>query len=115
MGSTVRARNAVGVAFGLNGFLFATWVSRIPEARSALGLDNGRLGLLILAIALGSVLTMPTTGTAIERLGTVLVIRVAALTGATGLVLVALALRLDEVVLAAAGLFLWGVGAGVWD
>ena len=37
----VRARNAVAIVFGLNGFAFASWVSRIPEARTALGLTPG--------------------------------------------------------------------------
>ncbi len=42
------ARNAVALSFVLNGFLFASWVSRIPETRSRLDLDNGALGLLLL-------------------------------------------------------------------
>ena len=71
MTSALAPRDAVGLVFFLNGLLFATWISRIPEARDTLGLDNGQLGLLLLAIAAGSVLAMPTTGAAIERLGTV--------------------------------------------
>ena len=69
MTSTLAARNAVGVVFFLNGLLFATWVSRIPEARDALELGNGQLGLLLLAIAAGSLLSMPTTGAAIDPVG----------------------------------------------
>ena len=42
------ARNAVVLAFVLNGFLFASLVSRIPDLRSGLSLDNGGLGLLLL-------------------------------------------------------------------
>ena len=37
------------------GFCFATLVSRLPDVRSGLDLDNGSLGLLLLAIAVGSV------------------------------------------------------------
>ena len=59
--STLAARNAVGLAFFLNGFLFASWISRIPETREALDLSNSQLGLLLLAIAAGSVVSMPTT------------------------------------------------------
>jgi MFS family permease len=113
--STLAARNAVGLVFILNGLLFASWVSRIPEARTALGLDNGQLGLLLLAIAAGSVIAMPTTGTAIERFGTVPVIRSGAVSAATGVLLVSVALATATVWVAALGLFLYGVGTGVWD
>ncbi|MDX6324780.1 MAG: hypothetical protein QOK15_1134 [Nocardioidaceae bacterium] len=115
MHPTPAARNAVGLVFFLNGLLFASWVSRIPEARSSLGLDNGQLGLLLLAIAAGSLLAMPTTGTAIERLGTVMVIRSGAVSALVGVLLVSMGLSAGEVWLAAVGLFLYGVGTGVWD
>ena len=115
MRTTIAARNAVGLAFILNGLLFATWVSRIPEARSSLGLDNGQLGLLLLAIAVGSLVAMPTTGTAIERFGTVPVIRSGAVSAAVGALLVSVALTTGLVWMAAMGLFLYGVGTGVWD
>ncbi len=113
--STLAARNAVGLVFFLNGLLFASWIARIPEARTALGLDNGQLGLLLLAIAAGSVLAMPTTGMAIERAGTIRVIRAAGLSNLVGLVLVSLALVWGLVWLAVVALFLYGIGTGVWD
>jgi MFS family permease len=113
--STLAARNAVGLAFFLNGFLFASWISRIPETRDALNLENGQLGLLLLAIAAGSVMSMPTTGTAIQRFGTVPVIQAAGLCNLTGLVLVSLGLAAGQVWLAAIALFLYGIGTGVWD
>jgi MFS family permease len=113
--TVLAARNGVGWAFFLNGFLFASWVSRIPEARDALGLGNGQLGLLLLAIAAGSVLAMPSTGPAIERFGTVPVIRAAAVSALVGLSLVSFALATSTVWVAAVALFAYGVGTGVWD
>jgi MFS family permease len=113
--SALAPRDAVGLVFFLNGLLFATWISRIPEARDTLGLDNGQLGLLLLAIAAGSVLAMPTTGAAIERLGTVKVIRLAGTSSLAGLLLVSIALAGSVVWPAAVGLFLYGIGTGVWD
>ncbi|WP_246003620.1 MFS transporter [Nocardioides aurantiacus] len=113
--STLAARNAVALTFFLNGLLFATWVSRIPEARRSLGLDNGQLGLLLLAIAAGSLLSMPTSGALISRLGTTLVVRVAGLSALVGLALAAVAIGVSSVPVAAVGLFLYGVGTGVWD
>jgi predicted MFS family arabinose efflux permease len=108
-------RTAVGMVFFLNGLLFATWISRIPEARETLGLDNGQLGLLLLAIAAGSVLTMPTTGAAIERLGTITVIRLGGASAVLGWLFLSLALAQETIWPAAVGLFLYGIGTGVWD
>lgn len=112
---TLAARNAVAVTFFLNGLLFATWISRIPEARRSLGLDNGQLGLLLLAIAAGSLLSMPASGALISRLGSTLVVRGAGLSALLGLVLTAVAVGVGSVPLAAVGLFAYGIGTGVWD
>jgi MFS family permease len=108
------ARNAVGLSFFLNGLVFASWVSRIPEVRSSFGLTNGQLGLVLLSIALGSVLALPTTGAAINAWGTVRVVRVGASAATLGMV--AAALGLGQVLpLTVAGLFVYGLGIGVWD
>jgi predicted MFS family arabinose efflux permease len=113
--SALSPRTAVALAFFLNGLLFASWISRIPGARDTLGLDNGQLGLLLLAIAVGSVVAMPTTGAAIERLGTVAVIRLGAASCVVGMSLVSVALAAEVVWPAAVGLFVYGIGTGVWD
>ena len=39
-----RARVAVALVFALNGLVFASWVSRLPAVREALGLSTGRAG-----------------------------------------------------------------------
>ncbi len=109
------ARDAVAIVFILNGLCFATWVSRIPQVRSELGLSNGQLGLLLLAIAAGSVLSLPTTGGLINRFGTVGVVRAGVSLAALGLVTVALGAGAGVVPLAAVGLFAYGVGTGTWD
>lgn len=114
--SLLAARNAVGLSFVLNGFCFATWVSRIPDVRASLDLDNGQLGLFLLALAAGSLLAMPFTGAAVARVGTVPVIRLAGVAAAVGLIGTSLAVDLLIGVPAAAlGLFVYGVGTGVWD
>ncbi len=108
------ARNAVGLTFFLNGLVFASWVSRIPEARSSFELTNGQLGLLLLAIAAGSVVALPTTGAAINRWGTVQVVRLGAVAATIGMATAAVGLG-ELLALTTAGLFLYGVGIGVWD
>jgi MFS family permease len=110
----VAARRAVAVVFVLNGFCFASWVSRIPDVREGFDLSNGALGLLLLVIAAGSVAALPTAGALIGRWGTVRVLRAAALTASLGLGCAALGLG-DALPLTAAGLLVYGVGIGVWD
>jgi MFS family permease len=115
MTSARAARNAVAATFFLNGLLFATWVARIPEARSSLGLDNGQLGLLLLAIAVGSMAAMPSSGALIERFDAAGVIRVAGAATLVGLSLVAVAIIGGATWLAAGALCVYGAGTGVWD
>ena len=57
--TTVRRAQRGRRVFVLNGFCFASLFSRVPDLRSGLDLDNGALGLLLLAGAAGSVLALP--------------------------------------------------------
>ena len=59
----LRARNAVVTAFVLNGLVFATLFSRVPDlAVSGLDLTNGQLGLLLLSISSGRCSGCPRAG-----------------------------------------------------
>jgi MFS family permease len=112
----VSARNAVAVSFLLNGFAFASWVSRIPETRDTLRLDNAHLGLLLLCISSGSLLALPSAGAMVSRLGAAGVVRFGTFADAAGLLAIAFgAGSLGSVWLTGAGLFCYGVGTGVWD
>jgi len=112
----IAARNAVALAFALNGFCFATLVSRIPTLRSGLDLDNGSLGLLLLAIAAGSVLALPSSGRLIQRGSAAGVVRLGAVSAAVGLLVASVGVELwGSVPVTAAGLFTYGIGVGVWD
>ncbi len=114
MAQLTAARNAVGLAFFLNGLVFASWVSRIPEVRSSFELTNGRLGLVLLAISVGSVVALPTTGALITRWGTVRIVRGGAVLASIGMLTAALSLG-DTLALTVVGLAVYGVGIGVWD
>lgn len=112
----VRARNAVFISFFLNGFGFATWLARVPEARESLGLSNGQLGLLLLALAGGSVLTLPTAGALINRWGADRLVRAAVGFDVVGLIGAAVgAAVLGSVPVTAVSLFVYGLGVGSWD
>jgi MFS family permease len=115
--TTVRAaRNAVALAFVLNGLCFASLVSRVPDLRTDLRLDNGGLGLLLLAVAAGSLLALPAARRLITRWGAAGVVRLGAWAAAAGLAVAALAADVAASwPLCAMGLFGYGIGVGVWD
>jgi MFS family permease len=111
----IAARNAVYLSFALNGLCFATLASRYPDLRGSLGLSNGSLGLLLLAIAVGSVLGMPTSGHLIERFGADGVVRMGAWTMVGSMVAAGIGATTGVVPLVALGLFGYGIGTGTWD
>jgi MFS family permease len=62
-------RIAVKIAFFLNGFIYANWVSRLPRIQELYAADNGTIGIVLLAMSLGAVAAMPFTGWMIIRNG----------------------------------------------
>lgn len=116
MTATTTARNAVMITFALNGFGFASWVSRIPEARRELELTNSGLGLLLLAISVGSIITLASSGWLIERWGAAPVVRLGVVLDSLGLVAAVVGIAaLSDVWVTAGGLLVYGIGVGVWD
>jgi predicted MFS family arabinose efflux permease len=63
------SRLATRIAFFVAGFGLACWAPLVPLAKARLEIDEGSLGLLLLCLGAGSVLTMQLTGTFISRLG----------------------------------------------
>ncbi len=115
MPSLIQTRNAVAFSFALNGFCFATMVSRLPDIRSGLELDNGSLGLLLLAISIGSVIALPLSGRLIDRIGATSVTRLGAILVASGLLVAMTGVATDLVALTVIGFFVDGIGIAVWD
>lgn len=70
------ARRAVSAVFLVNGALFATWAVLIPSVRDRLSLSEAQVGLALLAIGLGSLVSMPLTGGWTARFGSDRVTRV---------------------------------------
>src|SRR5919112_3260875 len=73
------ARLAVLAIFFLSGFGFGNWAVRIPAVQERLDLGEGLLGLGLLGMAAGSLVSMPLAGGLVSRLGSRPVV------GATGL------------------------------
>jgi MFS family permease len=64
-----RTRLLVTAFFALDGFLFANWVVRVPAVKAHVGASAGTLGLALLGISAGAVLTMMFAGALCSRFG----------------------------------------------
>ncbi len=64
-----RSRIAVSLIFGINGFIHANWVARLPRVQEVYDLSHGQLSLVLLALSLGALAAMPLTGIVIVRAG----------------------------------------------
>jgi predicted MFS family arabinose efflux permease len=107
-----RAALATALVFAVNGFLLASWVSRLPATRDRLGASAAELGLALLAPGFGSLLSMPFSGRWCRRFGSRAVI--AATTVVASVTLAALAV-VPTLVALGLTLFVWGSFYGSWD
>lgn len=105
-------RVSTRVAFFIAGFGMSAWAPLVPFAKQRAGLDEASLGLLLLCLGIGSLVTMPLTGLLAPRLGCRLLIGMAALVIAVTLPLLA---TLDAPLALALALFLFGAGVGTVD
>ena len=112
--ATAAGVRATYAAFIATGFAFASWASEIPQVRDRLSLSSAELGLVLLAIAAGSVISLPLAGPFVARFGSRRTVQVMALVDAVALVVVGLG-YLGGVVPVVVGLFFFGFGQGAWD
>ncbi|WP_419993214.1 MFS transporter [Streptomyces boninensis] len=64
-----RLRVVLTVFFALDGFIFAGWVVRIPAIKEQTGASSSALGLALLGVSVGAVVTMMLTGRLCRRFG----------------------------------------------
>ncbi|NLR60027.1 MFS transporter [Chitinophaga polysaccharea] len=62
-------RIAVSALFFLTGLCFSSWASRIPDIQQALGLNDAGLGSLLLALPVGSLISLPVAGLLVSKYG----------------------------------------------
>ncbi|MGW6358433.1 MFS transporter [Streptomyces sp. NPDC055092] len=67
--SLTRLRIALTIFFALDGFIFAGWVVRIPAVKEQTGASASTLGLALLGVSAGAVITMMLTGRLCRRFG----------------------------------------------
>lgn len=60
---------AVAVVFFVNGAVFANWVARVPAVKDAVDAGTGSLGVALLGVAVGSLVTLPFAGRLCDRFG----------------------------------------------
>lgn len=69
MSRLIRLRTTLTIFFALDGFLFAGWVVRIPAIKQQTGASASDLGLALLGVSAGAVVTMMFTGRMCARFG----------------------------------------------
>jgi fucose permease len=109
-------RNAIFVVFALPGLAMATWVSRLPSVRDALEIRTDQVGILIFAMAAGSIVGLLLSSHIIARLGARRTIVAGTIVVATGVAIVGIGATFGPVFAVAwAGLFTLGFASGITD
>src|SRR5882724_1765457 len=78
-GGRMTPRLATFSVFAINGAMMGTWVAHIPWLQDHLGISKSTLGLCLLCMAAGALVSMPLTGHILDGRSSASVTRVAAL------------------------------------
>jgi MFS family permease len=103
---------ALAAAFIALGLVDGTWVARLPALKQRLGLDSGRLGLVIFSVSIAATLFLPVAGWLASRFGSRGPTGLGLVVAAGGLTLAAFAPSLAVLVPAAC---VFGAGVGILD
>ena len=105
-------QHSTRLLFLLAGFSAAAWASLVPVAKTATGVNEGELGLVLLCLGIGSLLAMPVSGVVSTRLGCRKVLMVCGVALCACLPLLA---SVQNVFTLAAALFFFGAMIGTFD
>lgn len=103
-------RIAISAFFFVAGLTFATWASRIPDIKSSLHLSDAGLGLILFALPVGQIVSLPLSAALVSRFGSKTLIIVGALLYPLTLVLLAVS---NTSLLLAGSLFVFGLWANL--
>ncbi|ASU84360.1 MFS transporter [Nocardiopsis gilva YIM 90087] len=107
-----RARRAVAVYFFVAGVIIASWAARVPAVKAQTGLDDGRLSVGLLGLAIGALAAMQVAGRMTDRFGSAAIVLPAAVGGGLALVVPGYA---DSLPVLFGALFAVGAGHGMID
>ncbi len=112
MPHTVRSRYRIAVAacYFLQGLVFASWASRIPDIKSALQLSEAALGSVLFAIPIGQLCALTLSGFLVTRFGSRRMLILAAICYPACLVFLGTATSVWHL---ATGLFFFGMSANL--
>ncbi|HEX9449017.1 MAG TPA: MFS transporter [Dongiaceae bacterium] len=110
--SPLRASLACRTVFLSNGLTLSAWVPLVPLARQRLDLNDAALGLVLLSLGAGALISMPLSGLIIARIGSRQTILIVSMMFFAMLPLLACLTSLPLMVLA---LFIFGGANGVMD
>ncbi|WP_433082511.1 MFS transporter [Dactylosporangium sp. CA-052675] len=108
------ATRATYAAFIWSGVAMASWASRIPQIRDALHLEPSKLGLVLLSIAAGSIVSLLASGHIVARFGSRKTVATMALLLTLALAGAASGYHFG-VVPVVLSLLLFGFANGAWD
>lgn len=108
------ALRATCVVYVCLGFGTSAWLSRLPDVRDDLGLTPATIGTMLLIASLGSLLTLPTSGPIVTKIGARASGRIGVAIWALGIVCAGIGALNVSIPLATAGLVLLAAGNGLW-
>ncbi|MFJ3319399.1 MFS transporter [Curtobacterium sp. NPDC086286] len=108
-----RHRAALFATSTMTGFGIASWITRTPAIRDALGASIEAMGIVILGLSIGSMIGILGAGVLVRRLGTRPLIVLGGVLPVVGMLLVALSAPAQLAAGVWGGLFLIGFGSGV--
>ncbi|KJL35977.1 MAG: MFS transporter [Microbacterium sp.] len=112
----VRWRAAIFVVFALSGLSIATWASRVPAIKAALGISQLEIGLLLLGAGIASVAGLSLAPIVFTRIGARRTIIAAIAVFAAGVLVIGVGTDLvHSYAVVLAGLVLFGLGNGAVD
>ena len=105
---------ATCVVYVCLGFGTSAWLSRLPDVRDNLGLTPATIGTMLLIASLGSLLTLPTSGPIVTKIGARASGRIGVVVWALGVSCAGAGALNASIPLATAGLVMIAAGNGLW-
>lgn len=108
------ALRATFVVYACLGFATSAWLSRLPDVRDHLGLTPATIGMMLLIASLGSLLTLPTSGPIVMKIGARWAGRIGVVIWAAGIAGAATGTLLNSLTVFTASLVFMSAGMGLW-